>query len=118
MRVEYSSNNSGGGWWLKDRDWRALEAAGWKVKWVAEDTTSLIGSPDGRWLGALATHAERKGLHLSEAIEEWERVVGQSSDAPGCSCCGQPHHFTEYNDAGEWVASGPDVYYDDDEEDE
>jgi hypothetical protein len=31
--VEYSSNNSGGGWWLKDQDWRALEAAGWHVEW-------------------------------------------------------------------------------------
>jgi hypothetical protein len=33
MRVEYRSNNSGGSWWLKDEDWKALEAAGWKVIW-------------------------------------------------------------------------------------
>ena len=24
MRVEYSSNNSGGEWWLADEDWLAL----------------------------------------------------------------------------------------------
>lgn len=33
MRVEYSSNNSGGSWWLKDKDWVALEKAGWTVIW-------------------------------------------------------------------------------------
>lgn len=33
MRVRYSSNNSGGGWWLKDEDWQALAAAGWDVIW-------------------------------------------------------------------------------------
>jgi hypothetical protein len=31
--VEYRSNNSGGSWWLKDKDWRALERAGWVVAW-------------------------------------------------------------------------------------
>lgn len=33
MIVEYSSNNSGGSWWLKDTDWKALEEAGWDVLW-------------------------------------------------------------------------------------
>lgn len=33
MRVEYSSNNSGGSWWLNDEHWKALEAAGWFVLW-------------------------------------------------------------------------------------
>lgn len=33
MIVEYSSNNSGGSWWLKDKDWLALEKGGWSVKW-------------------------------------------------------------------------------------
>lgn len=33
MLVEYSSNNSGGSWWLKDEQWKALEDAGWDVEW-------------------------------------------------------------------------------------
>jgi hypothetical protein len=33
VKVEYSSNNSGGYWWLKDKDWQALEDAGWYVHW-------------------------------------------------------------------------------------
>lgn len=33
MKVKYSSNNSGGDWWLTDEDWRRLEEAGWEVEW-------------------------------------------------------------------------------------
>jgi hypothetical protein len=32
-KIEYSSNNSGGGWWLTDENWRDLERAGWLVEW-------------------------------------------------------------------------------------
>jgi hypothetical protein len=35
MYVEYSSNNSGGHWWMKDEDWKALERAGWIVVWAS-----------------------------------------------------------------------------------
>lgn len=83
MRVEYSSNNSGGGWWLDDKDWYALETAGWVVDW----------RPD-RWLGALATSATREGLTLSQAIVEWEHVTNQVASDVGCECCGPPHHFS------------------------
>jgi hypothetical protein len=112
MKVEYSSNNSGGHWWLKDDDWYALEKAGWKVKWKKDEKDSLFGcDKDGRWLGALATRAEREGLHLREAVEEWERVTGQISTEAGCPCCGQPHYFTEYDDKDEFVTSGPSIRY-------
>lgn len=33
MLIEYSSNNSGGSWWLDKKDWIALEKAGWTVQW-------------------------------------------------------------------------------------
>lgn len=36
-RVEYSHNNSGGRWWLKDKHWAALEKAGWEVEWGGSD---------------------------------------------------------------------------------
>lgn len=112
MKVEYSSNNSGGHWWLTDADWYALEKAGWKVEWKKDQTDLLFRSDeDGRWLGALATSAEREGLHLREAAEEWEQITGQSSTEAGCPCCGQPHCFTEYDDDGKWVDSGPNISY-------
>lgn len=98
--IRYSSNNSGGDWWLSDKDWYALEAAGWKVTWVKDDParSSYIKS-DGRWLGALATSAERSGLTENQAIAEWETITGERAYDQGCSCCGEPHSFYEVEDA-------------------
>lgn len=96
MVVWYSTNNSGGEWWLSDEDWKALEAAGWEVDWVTnwEPQMHLIPpSKDGRWLGTLARDAFRHGLSLEEAIAEWERITGQLSTEEGCPCCGPPHNF-------------------------
>jgi len=106
-RIEYNSNNSGGDWWLTDQNWKDLAAAGWDVDWVADETNDLIRSSakDGRWLGALATSASRKGVSLRMAIEEFERVTGQNSSALGCSCCGVPHNFTEYDENDKWIDS-------------
>jgi hypothetical protein len=101
MRVEYNSNNSGGEWWLKDEDWLALEAAGWKVDWCRDDVSP--GIRDERFLGALATSATREGLSLEEAVAEWERVTGEFSEETGCPCCGQPHNFSLYDDDGEYL---------------
>lgn len=113
MRVEYISNNSGGRWWLKDEDWYALEKAGWKVKWIKDNDfyKKLSSVEAGRWLGALATEASRKGLSLRDAVSEWERVTGKSATAAGCPCCGNPHNFMLYNDEGEYVESGPHTSY-------
>lgn len=107
MRVEYTSNNSGGDWWLTDDNWKALEAAGWKVDWFKGKNIGLFFEPgkDGRWLGALAKSASREGLTLGEAIAEWERITGLDSAALGCSCCGAPHLFTTYNDNGTYLES-------------
>lgn len=117
-RVEYSSNNSGGDWWLTDQNWRDLEAAGWKVDWVKDDP---YFEGDERWLGALARSATREGLTLDEAVQEWERVTGEWAAALGCECCGEPHNFTEYDAEGNYVGSNDHDYpYDDgwDDDDE
>lgn len=132
MYVEYRSNNSGGGWWLSDAHWKALEAAGWKIAWASLDNLYEKGGyvldddgmpklvPAGRerqkkgevrFMGALATRAYRAGLSLRDAAAEWERITGQDSTDGGCPCCGQPHNFAEYDDAGKYVASGPTVSY-------
>lgn len=110
MHVRYRSNNSGGGWWLDDEDWFALEKAGWIVDWV-KDSKGPEMLEGGRWLGALAVSAQRDGLSLRDAADEWERVTGKSSTEAGCPCCGNPHSFTEYDDNGNWVASGPEINY-------
>lgn len=92
MYVRYSSNNSGGDWWLSDDDWRALSAEGWEVEWR-----------DGRLLGALATVAIKRGASMENAIQEFQRITGQDAEEPGCDCCGNPHEFTEYEDDGSFV---------------
>ncbi len=64
-----------------------------------------------RWLGALAKNAFRVGVSMREAADEWERITGMGATDAGCACCGQPHTFTEYDDNGEYVTSGPSVSY-------
>lgn len=95
MRVEYSSNNSGGGWWLSDEDWQALEDAGWNVAWAKDDPHQNKWSDGtGRWLGALATRASIETTSMTDAIRSWEAATGHRASALGCSCCGPPHSFS------------------------
>jgi hypothetical protein len=82
--IVYSSNNSGGSFWLKDEDWQKLEDAGWTVEWK-----------DERWLGTLATEAKKEFRSMRLAIKEFEAITGQDADDEGCNCCGQPHNFYE-----------------------
>jgi hypothetical protein len=107
MKVEYSSNNSGGSFWLSDNDWYSLAEAGWDVEWAA-DMEGRIIKPDknGRYMGSLATSATREGLSLHDAIAEFEAVTNQNPRALGCySCCGPPHYFTSYDDNGTYLES-------------
>lgn len=111
IKVDYDSNNSGGNWWLDDEDWDALEAAGWNVDWRKDKVGGLGGADEnGRWLGALATSASKDFDSMREAVEEWERITGQSASEPGCyTCCGQPHNFYGKDvETGEYV-SGPEI---------
>ena len=101
ITVRYSSNNSGGSWWLEDQDWRNLEAAGWTIEWAADSDTHNKFSEvqnTARWLGALATSAYKDFESIEDAIQEWEGITGQSADEEGCSCCGGPHDFYEKRD--------------------
>ena len=112
MKIRYSSNNSGGYWWLSDKDWQALEDAGWEVEWGRLDYDDDEASPrygkrraqslaevnaSGlRWLGAAATAATFHNAYSMEiAIEQWESVTGLSAEDKGCRRCGQPHYFSE-----------------------
>lgn len=98
--LTYTSNNSGGGWWLSDDEWKALEAEGWNVKWIKDDPDySKYGLQDGRWLGALAKEASKQFGEPMSGVEEWQRITGQDASDEGCNCCGTPHNF-------EW--DGPD----------
>ena len=114
MKVEYRSNNSGGSWWLEDKHWIALEKAGWKVDWAKdwkEDGSEGFRDKGGRYMGALARGAEIEGMKLREAVDHWEDATGLCATDAGCPCCGPPHEFTEYDDKGNYVESGPSTEY-------
>ena len=94
IHVRYETNNSGGHWWLKDEDWKALEKAGWKVTWAKDDESYKKSiDEEGRFLGSLAHEAEKDFGNLRDAILEFERITGQKATDEGCNCCGAPHTF-------------------------
>ena len=121
MKVEYTTNNSGGGWWLSDADWQALETSGWKIQWGRLDWCSKyrlkeenicpeLGACPGhgrvesfeqvgeknRFLGAAAVSATLDNVRsIEEAKRSWENSIWRSSDDEGCECCGPPHYFSE-----------------------
>jgi hypothetical protein len=109
ITVEYSSNNSGGSWWLNDSHWHALEKAGWKVAW-RKDIKSTFASADenGRWLGALATEASFECKKPEEAISSWQECTNMDPWEEGCNCCGQPHNFS-YTDEKGWHSARTEV---------
>ena len=96
MKFTYSSNNSGGNWWLTDNDWKALEAAGWKVNWIKDDS---YYEGKERWLDCLAMSAVSPEVsNEEEAIYLWEKVTQQTTSDEGCNCCGPPHSSYEERD--------------------
>lgn len=95
MLIEYSSNNSGGDWWLSDDDWYKLELNGWKVDWVKDSPHFKSWGCTDRWLGCLAKSAEKEFSCREMAILEWEHITGKNAEAEGCPCCGPPHNFYE-----------------------
>ncbi len=101
--LHYDSNNSGGDWWLKDKDWKGLEKCGWTVQWRDD-------CPDNRWLGALATAAwievSNEDTAADRRIREWQKVTGDIGTEMGCNCCGPPHSFnvSEHDEKDEEIS--------------
>lgn len=100
--LEYDSNNSGGSWWLSDDDWLALEKAGWKINWFKDNTSGLFQSPDGRFLGALATSASVETDDPQAALDQWKQITGEDPEDEGCNCCGPPHSFSFTDNDGNY----------------
>lgn len=98
----YSSNNSGGYWWLKDEDWYKLEKSGWVVDWCKDRMKDYETVREtGRWLGALATSAKIQAISVDHARDFWNLCLEYkyNPNDEGCNCCGMPHQFYEsWND--------------------
>lgn len=100
--VEYSTNNSGGSYWLKNKDWKALANAGWKIfgfdNFVYENGNhkpDKDGLPTRKGkVPVQGQYAFKKFNNIQEALAEFEKLTGQDVTAEGCNCCGPPHSFT------------------------
>jgi len=82
MKVTYSANNSGGKYWIKEKDWLALEKAGWEVNWRSYG----IGV---KYVDRASKEFETPG----QAMREFEKITGADVSDEGCNCCGAPHAF-------------------------
>ena len=103
QRIRYSSNNSGGARWLDQKDWDALQAAGWLVEWSAWEE----GRHEYNWpSGTPARYAwAPAGMTEYQARVSFTDATEQSSWEEGCNCCGVPHNFYEDDakQADEWA---------------
>ncbi len=92
MLVKYSSNNSGGSFWLSESDWEGLKKAGWKF-----ENTKMWNQP---------TRAEKEFDCIRDALVEFESVTSQTASDEGCNCCGPPHCFSWEDEEGDQYESG------------
>jgi hypothetical protein len=70
-RVEYSSNNSGGSWWLTGEDWATLEREGWTVNWLGKNYCNSKYYWQGHYNPKICpTEADCPGHRGAESYEE------------------------------------------------
>lgn len=93
MKIRYSTNNSGGDYWLKKKDWAALRKAGWTVEPLPKNQ---IGDLLSR-LGCTYHNAHKNFRTVRAALLEFEKLTGQKVSDEGCPCCGPPHSFSWKN---------------------
>lgn len=134
--LKYSSNNSGGSFWLSLADWQALEKGGWIVHWVHdEDDPSHTHEGDHSysfgvhmhdysdelvpakwngqdWLGTPAKGAVLVTDDPQAGVDQFEALTGQNLDDEGCNCCGPPHSISFQTDDGKtsYLSSRPSGY--------
>lgn len=87
--IEYTHNNSGGVYWLSEKNWQDLIEAGWIV--VTTFSKRILS-------------IKRIGLSMDDAVAEWEKITGLDSQAQGCDCCGMPHAFYEFDEEDEFIS--------------
>jgi hypothetical protein len=89
--ITMCENNSGGSFWLTEKNYEDLLALGWEGK-----------GPDSndRYKDRVLIN---RVLSRRMALAQFEDVTGYSPDEEGCECCGQPFYFAEYDDEGKSV---------------
>lgn len=115
MIIEYSTNNSGGSYWLKAKDWKRLAEAGWKLfgfdNFEYDAQGKYVRDEDGlpKRKGSLPDnphYAFKQFNTIQEALREFEELTGQDVSDEGCNCCGPPHSFN-WGECGAGLCSCP-----------
>ena len=88
--IEFSENNSGGSFWLNEKHYSDLIAAGWVGEGIVTDRY------EGRRL-------RKEGVSRRVALAEFQAITGEDPAEEGCECCGPPYIFYEYDDNGKMV---------------
>ena len=99
VRVVFNENNSGGSWWLREEQYQKLFDAGWKPgRWrYGDEGKGYGGAVKIIVLDAVdAKLAERQAYDL--AITEWEHLTGENHNEVGCTCCGPPYQFYDWDE--------------------
>lgn len=96
--VNFSENNSGGSWWLKQKDYDALAAAGWDIdgrRLSVRDPAEPDCPRSATLMVTVQAETERRACSIAEerAIESWEQATGYDSNEEGCNCCGPPYQI-------------------------
>lgn len=92
-RYKFCENNSGGGWWLNERDYEALFAAGWKYEPKNErekDRRPYLDHLDSKVPYGWRRHLTGEFDSIRAAVESFECATGKNFFEQGCNCCGAP----------------------------
>ena len=95
----FSENNSGGSWWLKEKDYLALFKEGWKYKesdWDKKqgyDTKPFLSESGDTVPYGWRHNLVGKFSSIRDAVESFERATGRDFFEEGCNCCGAPFYI-------------------------
>jgi hypothetical protein len=88
--IEYVSNNPRGVYPLKEADWKALEAHGWKVEWIEKP---WFKGPLAR-KSTITVSAFNESMAIGVAELIFDAATGITpGEHSSCGCCGDPHAF-------------------------
>ncbi len=82
--VQLYCNNSGGRWWLDEKDEQGLIAEGWLLHFVD-------------WLGRHIDYAFLPDVSMQQALNSFSRATQYYGAEKGCPCCGKPFSFNQYD---------------------
>ena len=85
--VQLNCNNSGGHWWLEDKDEAGLTSAGWLL---------VISESCGRHVD----YAFLPGANIAQALTSFRDATSFTGKELGCSCCGTPFCFQAFDASG------------------